>query len=110
MSTRAERAFRANRHILPIKVGVRQRDGRVTKQVVDADVRKDKRSSRKSGKQMMKELPIAHLSPARQRGLLLELVECFREGFDHGTANDIYRDAVTAFEMYDVDVTPDDSV
>jgi hypothetical protein len=44
MSTRAERAFRATRHIIPIKVKVRQSDGRVVVQTVDADVREDKRA------------------------------------------------------------------
>jgi hypothetical protein len=49
MSTKAERAARVKRHILPIKILVRQLDGSVRVQVVDADVREDKRSSRKGG-------------------------------------------------------------
>jgi hypothetical protein len=65
---------------------------------------------RKSGKQLMKELPIANLSPAQQRDLLLELVDCFRQGFAYGDTNDVYRDAVSTFEKYDIDVTPDDLV
>ncbi len=39
MSTRAIRAARCARRILPVKVRVRQPDGRVVVQVVDADVR-----------------------------------------------------------------------
>lgn len=44
MSSRADRAFRATRHILPIKVRVRQPNGQVIVQTVDADVREDKRA------------------------------------------------------------------
>jgi hypothetical protein len=47
MSTKAERAARATRHILPIKVRVRQTDGSVDMQTVDADVRQDKRRTKK---------------------------------------------------------------
>lgn len=39
MSTRTDRAFRASRRILPIVVFVRQRDGRLDRQVVDTCVR-----------------------------------------------------------------------
>jgi hypothetical protein len=39
MSTKADRRARAVRHILPIKVRVRQTDGSVQVQRVDADVR-----------------------------------------------------------------------
>lgn len=46
MSTKEERAFRARRHVLPIKVEVRQPDGSIIVQNVEADVRKDKRSRR----------------------------------------------------------------
>jgi len=65
-----------------------------------------KKSSKKSGKQMLKELPINHLTPAKQRDLLLELVECFRDSFEHGSADDCYREAVSTFEKYDIDVQP----
>jgi len=44
MSTKTDRQFRAGRKILPIKLPVRQSDGSVIVQVVDADVRTDKRS------------------------------------------------------------------
>ena len=40
MSTQAERHFRAVRHILPIKISVKQADGRHSVQHVDADVRR----------------------------------------------------------------------
>lgn len=46
-STKADRAFRANRHIIPIKLPVKQADGTITYQFVVADVREDKRASRK---------------------------------------------------------------
>lgn len=46
-STRADRAFRASRRIMPIKLPVRQADGTITYQFVVADVREDKRASRK---------------------------------------------------------------
>lgn len=39
MSTQAERHSRATRHILPIKISVKQADGRNNVQHVDADVR-----------------------------------------------------------------------
>lgn len=48
MSTKADRATRAARRILPVKVRVRQPDGSVVVQIVDADVRLDKRRSKKS--------------------------------------------------------------
>ncbi len=47
MSTKSERAFQAMRHILPIKVEVRQSDGTKMVHVVDADVRTDKRTKRR---------------------------------------------------------------
>lgn len=50
MSNKNERAFRASRRILPVKVRVRQADGSVVVQVVDADVREDKRRSRRKAK------------------------------------------------------------
>jgi hypothetical protein len=43
MSTKAEREWRTKHKIIPIKVRVRQADGSVRTQVVDADVREDKR-------------------------------------------------------------------
>lgn len=46
MSTKAERANRAKHHILPIKVNVRQKDGNTVVQIVDADVREDKRNDK----------------------------------------------------------------
>ena len=66
-----------------------------------------RRHGKKSGKQMLHEMPVAHLTAAKQRELLLELVESFREGFEFGTADDIYRGCVSTFEKYDVDVQPD---
>jgi hypothetical protein len=47
MSTKSERAFRAARHIQPIKIEVPQSDGSVAVQHVDADIREDKRRSKK---------------------------------------------------------------
>ena len=45
MSTKNERAFRAGRHIQPVKIRVRQNtDGSVVVQNVEADVREDKRA------------------------------------------------------------------
>ena len=44
MSTKSERAFRAGRHIQPVKIKVRQTDGSVVVQNVEADVREDKRA------------------------------------------------------------------
>ena len=41
-STKVYRAFRANRHILPIAFQIRQYDGSYLTQYVDADVRLDK--------------------------------------------------------------------
>jgi hypothetical protein len=49
MSTKASRAWRSARHILPIKIRVRQPDGSVQVQIVDADVREDKRGGKKGG-------------------------------------------------------------
>lgn len=105
MSTKSERAFRSTRLVLPIKHKVRQKDGSVTTQRVDADVRNDKRS-RKSGKQILKELPINHLSHARQRDLLLALIDEFRDGWLNGTASTMYVGAVQNFKSFDVDVQP----
>lgn len=45
-STRSDRAFRANRHLMPIKLPVVQSDGRITFQHVVADVRYDKRQDK----------------------------------------------------------------
>lgn len=69
-----------------------------------------KKCSRKSGKQMLKELPIASLSPAKQKQLLLDLIDTFRQGIAHEDAGygDIYREAVIVFSAYDVDLLPDD--
>lgn len=39
MSTKSDRAWRANRHIIPIKIDVRQKDGSYITQILDADVR-----------------------------------------------------------------------
>lgn len=39
MSTKAERRQRAKRRIMPIKLKVRQKDGSIVKQTVDADMR-----------------------------------------------------------------------
>lgn len=46
MSTKAERRTRSKHRILPIKVPVRQSDGSVIIQVVDADVRVRKSSKK----------------------------------------------------------------
>lgn len=46
MSTKAERAARAARRIRPIEVTVRQKDGTVVTQWIDADMRQRKHSSR----------------------------------------------------------------
>jgi len=40
MSTAAERAFRCSRHIMPIKISVKQSDGSRLTQHVDADTRR----------------------------------------------------------------------
>lgn len=52
MSTKADRAHRAERKILPIKIPVRQLDGAITVQTVDADVRirKPRRAIRRAGR------------------------------------------------------------
>jgi len=63
---------------------------------------------KKSGKQMLKELPIAGLSPAMQKNLLLELIDCFRDGFEApARTNEVYIDCVATFDKYGVDVQPD---
>jgi len=46
MSTREDRAQRAKHKIQPVKIKVRQTDGSVNVQTVDADVRQDKRGRR----------------------------------------------------------------
>jgi hypothetical protein len=46
VSTKAERAARAARRIRPIEVTVRQKDGTVTVQWIEADMRQRKHSSR----------------------------------------------------------------
>jgi hypothetical protein len=46
MSTKAERAFRVAHKIQPMKIKVRQSDGSVIVQNVDADIREDKRLAR----------------------------------------------------------------
>lgn len=46
MSTKEERRFRAQRRIRPIEVTVRQKDGTVVTQWIEADMRQSKRSSR----------------------------------------------------------------
>jgi hypothetical protein len=45
-STKVGRALRANRHILPIKIKVRQKDGSYIIQIISADVREDKRNNK----------------------------------------------------------------
>jgi hypothetical protein len=51
MSTKSERAERAKRRIIPIKVPVRQKDGTIDVQTIDADVSVDKRRKRKTDKE-----------------------------------------------------------
>lgn len=46
MSTKEERAARASRRIRPIEVTVRQKDGTVVTQWIEADMRQRKHSSR----------------------------------------------------------------
>ena len=46
MSTKEERRMRAQRRIRPIEVTVRQKDGTVTVQWIEADMRQRKYSSR----------------------------------------------------------------
>lgn len=60
-------------------------------------------ASKKSGKQMLHEMPVAHLTPAKQRELLLELVECFREAAEEDSS-DTHRGCLSIFEKYEVDV------
>lgn len=50
MSTKDERQWRTVRRILPIRVKVRQKDGSYIDQIVDADVREDKRNRSKPAK------------------------------------------------------------
>jgi len=66
------------------------------------------RARGKSGNQLMHELPIAHLSTAQRRDLLIELIDCFREGYKFGTDKDVYLSCVSEFEKAGVDVTPAD--
>lgn len=47
MSTKREREYRAANRILPIKIEVRQQDGSKQVQIVDADVREDKREKKR---------------------------------------------------------------
>jgi hypothetical protein len=46
MSTKEERRLRSQRRIRPIEVTVRQKDGTVTVQWIEADMRQRKHSSR----------------------------------------------------------------
>lgn len=48
MSTKAERASRAKHRVLPLKLMIRQRDGRFTLQIVDSLVRVPKQPGRAS--------------------------------------------------------------
>jgi hypothetical protein len=63
------------------------------------------RAPRKSGKQMLKELPIAHLSPARRKALLLELIDVYLAAAEDDTP-DTHRECMSVLEKFDVDVTP----
>jgi hypothetical protein len=51
MSTKSDRAFRVARHIQPVKLHVPQPDGSIDVQHVDADIREDKRRSKKRKEQ-----------------------------------------------------------
>ncbi len=57
----------------------------------------------KSDKRVMRELPIAHLSDAKRRDLLLEVIDAMRDGAPRS-------EIANVFDLADVDVTLDEGV
>lgn len=67
--------------------------------------RKKTSRPRKSGNQILHELPITHLSDSKRRECLLELVECFIEAAEEDSS-DTHRSCLAVLEKYEIDVSP----